>query len=114
MTDPSKIKLSHTQRTAYVYVRQSTPDQVEHNPESTTDSPRSSSMMTTCSLAQPSWRALSAKAYCRVAKTNKWPAKASSSKCSRTSACRPSKLLRFCAAAQKRNYAPSIDMRSLP
>ena len=35
MTDPSKIKLSHTQRAAYVYVRQSTPGQVEHNPEST-------------------------------------------------------------------------------
>ena len=35
MTDPSKIKLLHTQRAAYVYVRQSTPGQVEHNPEST-------------------------------------------------------------------------------
>lgn len=35
MTDPSKIKLSHTQRTAYVYIRQSTPGQVEHNREST-------------------------------------------------------------------------------
>jgi DNA invertase Pin-like site-specific DNA recombinase len=35
MTDPSKIKLSHTQRAAYVYVRQSTPGQVEHNREST-------------------------------------------------------------------------------
>src|SRR5256885_7085063 len=33
MTDPSKIKLSHTQRAAYVYVRQSTPGQVEHNRE---------------------------------------------------------------------------------
>ena len=31
MTDPSKIKLSHTQRAAYVYVRLSTPGQVEHN-----------------------------------------------------------------------------------
>ena len=35
MTDPSKIKLSHTQRAAYVYVRQSTPGQVEHNRAST-------------------------------------------------------------------------------
>ena len=35
MTDPSKIKLSHTQRAACVYVRQSTPGQVEHNREST-------------------------------------------------------------------------------
>src|SRR6266849_2416644 len=35
MTDPSKILLSHTQRAAYVYVRQSTPGQVEHNREST-------------------------------------------------------------------------------
>jgi DNA invertase Pin-like site-specific DNA recombinase len=35
MTDPSKIKLSHTQRSAYVYIRQSTPGQVEHNREST-------------------------------------------------------------------------------
>lgn len=35
MTDPSKIKLSHTQRAAYVYVRQSTPGQVERNREST-------------------------------------------------------------------------------
>jgi DNA invertase Pin-like site-specific DNA recombinase len=35
MTDPSKIKLSHTQRAAYVYIRQSTPGQVEHNREST-------------------------------------------------------------------------------
>jgi hypothetical protein len=30
MTDPSKIKPSHTQRTAFVYVRQSTPSQVEY------------------------------------------------------------------------------------
>jgi DNA invertase Pin-like site-specific DNA recombinase len=36
MTDPSKIKLSHTQRAAYVYIRQSTPGQVEHHRESTT------------------------------------------------------------------------------
>jgi len=35
MTDPSKIKLSHTQRAAYIYVRQSAPGQVEHNREST-------------------------------------------------------------------------------
>lgn len=35
MTDPSKIKLSHLQRAAYVYIRQSTPGQVEHNREST-------------------------------------------------------------------------------
>src|SRR5215831_10320307 len=35
MTDSSKIKPSHLQRTAYVYVRQSSPGQVEHNREST-------------------------------------------------------------------------------
>jgi DNA invertase Pin-like site-specific DNA recombinase len=35
MTDPSKIKISHLQRAAYVYIRQSTPGQVEHNREST-------------------------------------------------------------------------------
>jgi DNA invertase Pin-like site-specific DNA recombinase len=35
MTDLSKIKSSHTQRAAYVYIRQSTPGQVEHNREST-------------------------------------------------------------------------------
>jgi DNA invertase Pin-like site-specific DNA recombinase len=35
MTDPSKIKPSHTQRAAYIYIRQSTPGQVEHNREST-------------------------------------------------------------------------------
>jgi DNA invertase Pin-like site-specific DNA recombinase len=35
MTDPSKIKPSHTQRAAYVYIRQSTSGQVEHNREST-------------------------------------------------------------------------------
>src|SRR3984957_14969300 len=35
MTDPSKIKPSHTQRAACVYIRQSTPGQVEHNREST-------------------------------------------------------------------------------
>jgi DNA invertase Pin-like site-specific DNA recombinase len=35
MTDPSKIKPSHLQRAAWVYVRQSTPGQVEHNREST-------------------------------------------------------------------------------
>jgi DNA invertase Pin-like site-specific DNA recombinase/transposase len=35
MTDPSKIKPAHTQRAALIYVRQSTPSQVEHNREST-------------------------------------------------------------------------------
>src|ERR1700693_4241912 len=35
MTDLSKIKPSHTQRAAFVYIRQSTPGQVEHNREST-------------------------------------------------------------------------------
>ena len=35
MTDASKIKVSHLQRAAYVYIRQSTPGQVEHNREST-------------------------------------------------------------------------------
>ena len=35
MTDPSKIRPSHTRRAAIVYVRQSTPSQVEHNREST-------------------------------------------------------------------------------
>jgi DNA invertase Pin-like site-specific DNA recombinase len=35
MTDLSKIKPSHLQRAAFVYVRQSTPSQVEHNREST-------------------------------------------------------------------------------
>src|SRR6202451_712951 len=35
MTDPSKIKPSHTQRTAYIYIRQSSPTQVEQNREST-------------------------------------------------------------------------------
>ena len=35
MTDPSKIKPSHTRRSAFVYVRQSTQSQVEHNREST-------------------------------------------------------------------------------
>ena len=35
MTDLSKIKPAHTQRGAFVYVRQSTPSQVEHNREST-------------------------------------------------------------------------------
>jgi DNA invertase Pin-like site-specific DNA recombinase len=35
MTDLSKIKLAHTQRSAFVYIRQSTPSQVEHNREST-------------------------------------------------------------------------------
>jgi DNA invertase Pin-like site-specific DNA recombinase len=35
MIESSKIKPSHTQRAAYVYIRQSTPGQVEHNREST-------------------------------------------------------------------------------
>ncbi|HTF64475.1 MAG TPA: recombinase family protein [Edaphobacter sp.] len=35
MTDPSKIKPTHIQRVACVYIRQSTPGQVEHNREST-------------------------------------------------------------------------------
>ena len=35
MTDPSKIKPSHTQRAACIYIRQSSPSQVEHNREST-------------------------------------------------------------------------------
>jgi len=35
MTDLSKLKPSHTQRAAFVYIRQSTPGQVEHNREST-------------------------------------------------------------------------------
>jgi len=35
MTDLSKIKPPHLQRGAFVYVRQSTPSQVEHNREST-------------------------------------------------------------------------------
>jgi DNA invertase Pin-like site-specific DNA recombinase len=35
MIDLSKIKPAHTQRAAFVYIRQSTPGQVEHNREST-------------------------------------------------------------------------------
>ena len=35
MTDPSKIKAAHTDRAALVYVRQSSPSQVENNREST-------------------------------------------------------------------------------
>lgn len=35
MTDPAKIQPTHTQRAAIVYVRQSSPSQVEHNREST-------------------------------------------------------------------------------
>ena len=35
MIDLAKIKPSHTQRAAYIYVRQSTPGQIEHNREST-------------------------------------------------------------------------------
>ena len=35
MTDSSKIQATHTQRAAFVYLRQSTPSQVERNREST-------------------------------------------------------------------------------
>ena len=35
MTDLSKIKPSHLERAAFVYLRQSTPSQVEQNCEST-------------------------------------------------------------------------------
>src|SRR5260370_35194739 len=35
MTDASKVKPSHIQRTAFVYIRQSSPTQVEYNREST-------------------------------------------------------------------------------
>src|SRR5947207_9875467 len=35
MTDLSRIKPAHTARAAHVYVRQSSPSQVEHNREST-------------------------------------------------------------------------------
>ena len=35
MTDNPKVKPTHLQRTAFVYVRQSTPTQLERNPEST-------------------------------------------------------------------------------
>jgi DNA invertase Pin-like site-specific DNA recombinase len=35
VTDPSKIKPAHTARAALVYIRQSSPSQVEHNREST-------------------------------------------------------------------------------
>jgi len=35
MTDLSKIQSSHLRRAAFVYLRQSTPAQVEHNREST-------------------------------------------------------------------------------
>lgn len=35
MTESSRVTHSHTQRAAYVYIRQSTPGQVEHNREST-------------------------------------------------------------------------------
>src|SRR6266702_2643209 len=35
MNDFSKVKPSHTQRTAFVYIRQSSPSQVEYNREST-------------------------------------------------------------------------------
>ena len=32
MTDPSKIKETHTQRAAFIYLRQSTPAQVAEEP----------------------------------------------------------------------------------
>ncbi len=35
MSDLSKINPAHTQRAAYIYIRQSSPRQVEHNREST-------------------------------------------------------------------------------
>jgi hypothetical protein len=35
MTDAAKVGAAHLQRTAYVYLRQSTPHQVVHNREST-------------------------------------------------------------------------------
>jgi hypothetical protein len=35
MTESSKIKPVHTQRAAFVYIRQSSPSQVENNREST-------------------------------------------------------------------------------
>ncbi len=35
MNDFSKVKPSHTQRAAFVYIRQSSPSQVEYNREST-------------------------------------------------------------------------------
>src|ERR1700741_4889541 len=35
MNESGKVKLSHTRRAAFVYVRQSSPQQVEHNREST-------------------------------------------------------------------------------
>jgi DNA invertase Pin-like site-specific DNA recombinase/uncharacterized protein YndB with AHSA1/START domain len=35
MSDSGKVKLSHTRRTAFVYIRQSSPQQVENNREST-------------------------------------------------------------------------------
>jgi hypothetical protein len=38
-TDLSKIRVSHLERAAFVYLRQSTPAQVEHNRESTKGGP---------------------------------------------------------------------------
>ena len=35
MSDSSKVKLAHTRRAAFVYIRQSSPQQVENNREST-------------------------------------------------------------------------------
>lgn len=34
MTEAGKVKLTHTRRTAFVYIRQSSPQQVENNRES--------------------------------------------------------------------------------
>ena len=35
MNESGKVKLSHTRRAAFVYIRQSSPSQVEYNREST-------------------------------------------------------------------------------
>jgi len=35
MSDSGKVKLAHTRRAAFVYIRQSSPQQVENNREST-------------------------------------------------------------------------------
>jgi DNA invertase Pin-like site-specific DNA recombinase len=35
MSESGKVKLSHTRRAAFVYIRQSSPSQVEYNREST-------------------------------------------------------------------------------
>ena len=49
---------------------------------------------------------------CAFENTNTCPLRGSPNSRSRTRPYSPSKPLRFCAAAQKRNYAPSIDMWS--